>query len=986
MPKPTEGMKAEAQKGIDWREELGRGGTRIGAVRARQIVNGENLSDETVKRMYSFFSRHEVDKEAEGFDSGEEGYPSNGRIAWALWGGDAGYSWSRRLVEQMKKEDRSIDNVRNETIEYKVVIKEGENKYGEGNKFYLDGELSPSLVMLEGNTYQFDISDASNKTHALRFSTTEDGVHNDGEPYQTGVNINGKAGEDNASISIEITEDTPDLYYYCVNHSGMGGKIDVRQVEDTEERAVSGKALTMIENKVEEHNEEVGNVKSKRTNVSTLSKVYERGIGAYKTNPASVRPNVSSPEQWAAARINSFLYVLRNGRFRSGKHDTDLLPEGHPLSTKNEEKAMKDKEDRHILNISEQDNKVIVEFAKHGEDKEVVEEDTEMESARPYHYEEDEDKDRKVVSLKTSYRTIDLSRSEFIDKEKRLVRVGVSSEEPVERSFGMEVLGHAPEDINMEFMQSGRSPLLLDHDMTKQIGVVEEFKLDQSAKRTIAVVRFGKSRLAEEVFRDVVDGIRLNISVGYRVDKMERYNKDDETYYRASWTPMEISSVSVPADQSRLVGVGRSKDKQTFNTTKVEMMENEKKEINLDEVRSQSVDEARKEFQKNSKEIIDLGVRHNKRDLANQAIKDGVSVEDFRGQLLDKISNDVSLETPTEIGLTEKETKRFSLLRAVNAMANPTDRKAQEAAKFEFECSEAAQRAYGTTAQGVMLPDEVLRNWNQRDLNASDDSNLIGQDYRAGDFIDVLRNNSAVMPMATMLNGLSGDVKIPRKTAASSAAFISSEGGASGESEFTVGSVTMSPKTLGAHTDVTRQLMIQSSIDVENLIRNDLAQAMAIAIDDAALEGSGSSGNPTGITNTSGINSVSLSSAAAPTFAEMVSMETAVRVDNALLGDLAYIVHPTNYGTLKTTEKATNTAQFVAVNDEINGYKVVVSPQITANNYVFGNFNDLLVGMFGGLDIVVDPFSNSTSGTVRIVALQSVDVAVRHAVSFCAGS
>ena len=281
---------------------------------------------------------------------------------------------------------------------------------------------------------------------------------------------------------------------------------------------------------------------------------------------------------------------------------------------------------------------------------------------------------------------------------------------------------------------------------------------------------------------------------------------------------------------------------------------------------------------------------------------------------------------------------------------------------------------------------QILRNWNQRDLNASDDSNLIGQDYRAGDFIDVLRNNSAVMPMATMLNGLTGDVKIPRKTAASSAAFISSEGGAAGESEFTVGSVSMSPKTLGAFTDVTRQLMIQSSIDVENLIRNDLAQSMAIAIDDAALEGSGSSGNPTVITNTSGINSVSLSSAAAPTFAEMVSMETSVRVDNALMGDLAYIVHPTNYGTLKTTEKATNTAQFVAVNDEINGYKVVVSPQLTANNYVFGNFDDLLIGMFSGLDLVVDPYSNSSSGTVRIVALQSVDVAVRHAVSFCAAS
>ncbi len=753
-----------------------------------------------------------------------------------------------------------------------------------------------------------------------------------------------------------------------------------------QDRQVSDAVEKGLREKVEEHNEEVNNAASKRTTYRTLLTVFERGIGAYKTNPASVRPNVSSPEQWAYARVNSFLFALRNGRYQGGKHDTDLLPESHPLSSK-EEKAMKDKEDRHILNVNETDDTVIIEFAKHHEDKEEVveEEDKEMESARPYHNEEDEDKNRNVVSLKTSYRTIDLSRSEFVDEEKRLVRVGVSSEEPVERSFGMEVLGHAPENINMEFMQSGRAPLLLDHDMKQQIGVIEEFKLDQTAKRTIAVVRFGKSALAEEVFRDVVDGIRMNISVGYRVDKMERYNKDDETYYRASWTPMEISSVSIPADASRLVGVGRSEDKQTLNTTKVEIMD-EKKEINLDEVRSQSVDEARKEFQKNSKEIIDLGVRHNKRDLANQAIKDGVSVEEFRGELLENISNDVSLETPTEIGLTEKETKRFSIMRAINAMANPTDRKAQEAAKFEFECSEAAQRAYGKTAQGVMLPDEVLRNWNQRDLNASDDSNLIGQDYRAGDFIDVLRNNSAVMPMATMLNGLSGDVKIPRKTAASTAAFISSEGGAAGESEFTVGSVSMSPKTLGAFTDVTRQLMIQSSIDVENLIRNDLAQSMAIAIDDAALEGSGSSGNPTGITNTSGINTVSLSSAAAPTFAEMVSMETAVRVDNALLGDLAYIVHPTNYGTLKTTEKATNTAQFVAVNDEINGYKVVVSPQLTANNYVFGNFNDLLVGMFGGLDLVVDPYSNSSSGTVRIVALQSVDVAVRHAVSFCAGS
>jgi HK97 family phage major capsid protein len=749
------------------------------------------------------------------------------------------------------------------------------------------------------------------------------------------------------------------------------------------DRQISSKTEKALQNKVDEHNKEVNNAASKRTTLGTLKKVYDRGIGAYNTSPSSVRPNVSSPQMWAMSRVNSFLFVLRNGRFQGGKHDTDLLPESHPLSSK-EEKSMEDKQDRHILNVSETDDKVVVEFAKHHEDEEEGEEMEMTEEARPYHDDEDEDKERKVVNLKVNYRTIDLSRSEFVDEENRRVRIGVSSEEPVERSFGMEVLGHSEDEINMEFMKSGRAPLLLDHKMDQVIGVVEEFKLDQTANRTIAVVRFGRSALAEEVFRDVLDGIRMNISVGYRVDKLTRMKDKDESYYRASWTPLEVSSVAVPADSSRKVGVGRSK--QIAEKAKVQIMENEKQEINLDEVRSESAEAAKKEFARNSKEIIDLAVKHNKRDLAHKAISEGKSVEEFRGILLDNISNDTPLETPKDIGLTEKETKRFSIMRAINAMANPTDRKAQENAKFEFEASEAAQRSYGQTAQGIMLPDEVLRNWNQRDLSAGSDGDLIGQDYRAGDFIDVLRNNSAVMPLATMLNGLSGDVKIPRKTAAASAAFISSEGGAAGESELTVGNVSMSPKSLGAFTDITRQLMIQSSIDVENLVRNDLAASMAIAIDDAALEGSGSSGNPTGITNTSGINTVSLSSAAAPTFSEMVQMETAIRVDNALLGDLAYIVHPTNYGTLKTTEKASNTAQFIAVNDEINGYRAVVSPQLTANNYVFGNFNDLLVGMFGGLDITVDPFSQSSTGTVRIVALQSVDVAVRHAVSFCAAS
>ena len=765
-------MKSEAQKGLDWREEFGRGGTRVGAVRARQIVAGENLSDDTVKRMYSFFSRHEVDKQAEGFSAGEEGYPSNGRIAWALWGGDAGYSWSKRLVEQMKKEDE---------------------------------------------------------------------------------------------------------------------------------------------------------------------------------------------------RQTSF--------------DSINESEKHPLLTNEEEKSM-NKEDRHILNVTETDNTVVVEFQKHedveheGEEVETTEEVSMTES----------DEERKVIDMPMKFRTIDLSKHSYLDEESRVVRIGVSSEEPVERSFGMEVLGHSADDINMEFINSGRAPLLLDHDMTKQIGVIEEFKLDETAKRTTAVVRFGKSALAREVFEDVADGIRMNISVGYRIDKLERYQDNDETYYKAQWTPMEVSSVSVPADQSRLVGVGRSKEKQNI-THNIEVKTMEKQEINLEEVRTQTIDEAKAEFKRNSKEIIDLAARHNKRDLADKAIGEGVSIEEFRGQLLNEISNNTPLETPSEIGMSKEEVREFSLVRAIRAMANPSDRKAQEDAAFEFECSAEAARQYGKDAQGIMLPAEVLRTWKQRDINSSDDSTLIAEDYRGGDFIDVLRNSSSVMQAgATMLRGLQGNVVIPKKTAASSGAWIATEGAAAAESEFTSGSVTMSPKVVGAFTDATRLLLQQSSLDVENLIRNDLTQSIATAIDLGALAGTGSSGQPTGISATSGINTTTFA-AANPTWAEIVAMESAVANDNALNGSLGYICRPADFGTLKTTEKATGTAQFVVSPDNsMNGYNVVRSNQVTSGDFYFGNFADLLIGMYGGLDITVDPYALSTSGGVRIVALQTVDVAVRHAVSFCKSS
>ena len=568
-----------------------------------------------------------------------------------------------------------------------------------------------------------------------------------------------------------------------------------------------------------------------------------------------------------------------------------------------------------------------------------------------------------------------------ISEESRTVHIALSSEEPVERSFGKEILDHSAESIDLSFIASGRAPLLLDHDPLKQIGVIESVELDKQSRRLRAKVRFGKGELAREAFSDVVDGIKANISVGYSINKLERDTYDKGTYRAKSWMPLEASLVSIPADMT--VGVGRSSEATKTPVIKTSFKGDTKmSEVNIEAVKA----EAQQSAQRNAAQIVELGARHNQAEMARKAIYEGRSIEEFRGELLEKIGSQRALEEQS-VGLTKSEVKKFSLVRAINALANPTDRRAQEAAAFEFECSRAAGQQYGVTAQGIMLPAEVLRTW-KRDLNSSDESSLFTDDFRGGDFIDALRNSSSVMQAgARMLGGLKGDVKIPRKTGVATAAWISSEGGAATESEMTVGQVSMTPKTLGAFTDVTRQLLIQSSLDVEALIRDDLSMALAIAIDKAGLEGTGTGGSPTGILSTSGVNNVTNFAAANPTFAEVVGLETAVAEDNALMGRLAYILPASMYGALKTTEKAANTAQFVVEpGGTINGYRGIVSNQATAGNMYFGNFDDMLIGMFGGLDLVVDPYSLSTSGTVRIVALQSVDVAVRHAVSFAYGN
>jgi HK97 family phage major capsid protein/HK97 family phage prohead protease len=580
-----------------------------------------------------------------------------------------------------------------------------------------------------------------------------------------------------------------------------------------------------------------------------------------------------------------------------------------------------------------------------------------------------------------------------VDAESRTMEFPFSSELPVERWFGDEVLSHNAGAADLKRLNDG-APLLFNHNMDEIVGVVERAWIDKD-KRGYAKVRFAKTARADEVMGLVNDGILRNVSFGYRImDMVESKKSGQSTYTATRWEAFEVSMVTIPADPT--VGVGRAEanEKRAVNLTREDPPAQPAEITNEDTMSEQTVDiqtiatQAAEAERSRIASISALGERFKQQDLARNLIDSGKSLDEARAAILESISVEQKPVTGTEtdIGLTQKEVREYSFLRAMNALANPGDRGAWEAAAFEREVSEAGAKAAGKSSRGIFVPSEILRN--KRDLTAGTNNAggfTVATDLLAASFIEMLRNRAVVMRSgATMLSGLVGNVAIPKQSAAATAYWVA-ENSAPTESQQTLAQVTMNPKTVGAWTDISRRLLNQSSIDVEAMVRRDLSSVIALAIDAAALYGSGSSNQPTGIKNQTGVNTKDFA-ATNPTFAELVAMETEVATDNADIGTMVYLFNPAQRGALKTTEKATNTAQFVwEPGNTVNGYRTETSNQVTAGDVFFGNFADLLIGMWAGLDLMVDPYSGSTAGTVRVVALQDIDIAVRNAVSFCYG-
>jgi HK97 family phage major capsid protein/HK97 family phage prohead protease len=816
---PTEGMREEAQRYKDWKSEGEKGGTEVAARRATQILSGNELSDDVIVAMSAWFARHEVDKKAEGFSPGEEGYPSPGRVAWAAWGGDAGKTWSDRIVKSM---DRSIEE----------------------------------------------------ETRA--------------EPDGLKVGDFVRWGSSGGTAQGKITRIVRD------------GQIDVPDSEVV--------------------------------------------INGEEDNPAAL------------------IQIYREGD--DGWEQTDVYV-GHRFSTLTKIEALR------AMELTSELPDVVAEESS----KEELSRDLEG----------------------TKFKRVEATSFSMVDE--RSMEFPFSSEYPVARYFGNEILSHGMESANLSRLNDG-APLLYNHDPDRMIGVVERAWVDGEKKRGYAKVRFSRNKFAQEVLQDVRDGILRGVSFGYSIDKME---EREDGLVATNWSPYEVSLAVIPADPT--VGVGRSlqiddsdanvgvdrslenvdSDTETAASTAspvntvTEVMESTTTDVEV--IRSEAVEAERTRIASINK----LGERHNLSDLARELISGGQSVDEARAAVLEKIGTQPVEHsiTANDIGLSDKETRSFSFVKALNYLSNQGDAQARRDAAFEIEVGEAAAKKYERSSNGIVIPNEVLR----RDLvvgTPTAGGDLVDDVLLSGSFIDLLRNRLSISQAGcTMLTGLQGNVSIPRQTSASTAYWVG-ENSSPTESQQAIDQVNMTPKTVGAFVDYSRRLLLQSSIDVEGMIRNDLARVIALEIDRAAVYGTGSSNQPQGLTNVSGIGSETLTSFG--TFAEYIAMETDVTAANGDIGAMRYIINASARGSLKSTEKASNTAQFVYENDEINGYPVIVSNQLLNNDALFGDFSQFVMGMWSGLDLTVDPYAGATAGTVRVIALQDVDFAVKQPACFCFAS
>lgn len=521
---------------------------------------------------------------------------------------------------------------------------------------------------------------------------------------------------------------------------------------------------------------------------------------------------------------------------------------------------------------------------------------------------------------------------------------------------------------------------------------------------------------------------------------------DDEipTYYVVDWEPHENSLVTVPADPS--VGVGRSKSTEESKTVQVIVNGNVFDKDNFRSALADALKEieplaasvaSEKSFstpaksaaikepsmadenaaagasadsntrieagkQQESPNAVQLDAQRISaiRNIAKANKIDDRTVEYWvaNGIQMDGVSEDLlrileergksNPQSAAALGMSQGDAKQFSLSRAINACATND----WKLAPFELDCSRqvAAKLNKPIDTQRFFIPFEVLQRSMpaRRDLTTQvpgDGGYLVSTENQG--FVEILRNRSVAFRMgARRLSGLNGNVTIPKQTGAATAYWLATESSQSTESTQAFQQIAMTPKTASAYSEISRNLLLQSSPGAEGIVSDDLAQVTAIAVDLAVLSGSGAAGQPTGIVNTSGIGSVTTTTL---DYAKVLEFQTDVATANVTPVRGGYVTTPAAAAIAMARQRFSSTDTPLWVGNvwdgNMVGFPAMSSNQLSAG-MIFGDWNEVVVGEWGVLEIAVNPYANFQAGIVGVRAMYSVDVAVRRAFAFSYGS
>ncbi len=605
------------------------------------------------------------------------------------------------------------------------------------------------------------------------------------------------------------------------------------------------------------------------------------------------------------------------------------------------------------------------------------------------------------IKTGTLYRSVTFDRAAAsIDTEARTVEVAFASEFGVRRWFGLEVLDCQPGSIRMDRLNAGGA-LLDNHDTDKQLGVVESARCDAD-RIARATVRFSRNADAEAKFLDLQDNILRHVSVGYRIHKYVEETTvaadgTESTICRVTdWEPYEISLVAVPADPT--VGVDRAAGADEHDTLVIRAAAGNTLPATPKTPHKEPLMEDTTGLQAEQKRtagllaLADTYAQFGARDLVADAIRTGKSTETFLAQIMDKITERHSTAQALEIGLAGKELQTYSIMRAVQATLTGD----WSRAGLERAASDAVAKRTGYTPEGFFVPVEAF----SRAFSvgtAGEAGNLVGTQLLGSEFIDVLRNALVLSKLGIrVLGGLTSNIAIPRKTVATTIASYS-EIASITASNPTTAQITMSPKRIGGQVVYSKQALIQANPDVAMMLQDDLAQGVAVQIENLAINGTGASNQPRGLFNFSGVGSVvGGTDGATIAWSHLVNLESACANANAEPdANAGYLINTKARGWCKQTVKGTY-LPFIwdAGAQPLNSYRAAVTNNVPSNGSkgasssilssvgFSSDWRDLVLALFGGLDIVVDPYTQAGTGQVVITANQFIDVACRQAASF----